>query len=299
MEKALEEIQKQIDGFKQDEEFEIEVEEEAQEEVAEQPEEPEQPSEEQEFGEEEYSNKVQKRIKKLVDQRREAELQARGYQEQMAQLQSRLERLEQGNTHRAENEFNQRYEQTKQALAQAVENGDTQAQLNFTEQLADMRAAMRVAELQRQVQSQQSASPTVGRAQQAAAAPAPQKAMTWWEKNRWFNSAGFERETAAARAIDVQLDLEGYDKNSDEYYEILDNRLQNVFPELKSDQSKPAPKTRSRAPVAPTAGGSQRAYKGNRVRLTQDQLRMARELGITDEKGLKQYEREIRSQQRN
>jgi len=26
---------------------------------------------------------------------------------------------------------------------------------------------------------------------------------------------------------------------------------------------------------------------------------MARELGITDEKGLKQYEREIRSQQRN
>ena len=32
MEKALEEIQKQIDGFKQDEEFEIEVEEEAQEE---------------------------------------------------------------------------------------------------------------------------------------------------------------------------------------------------------------------------------------------------------------------------
>jgi hypothetical protein len=298
MEKALEEIQKEIDSFKQDEEFEIEVEEKAQEEVAEQPEEPEHSSEEQE-SEGEYSAKVQKRIKKLVDQRREAELEARSYQEQMAQLQSRLERLEQGNTHRAENEFNQRYEQTKAALTQAVENGDTQAQVEFSEQLADMRAAMRVAELQRQVQSQQSASPTVGRAQQAASAPAPEKAMSWWEKNRWFNSSGFERETAAARAIDVQLDLEGYDKNSDEYYEMLDNRLQNVFPELKSDQSKPAPKAKSRAPVAPTAGGSQRAYKGNRVRLTQDQLRMARELGITDEKGLKQYEREIRNQQRN
>jgi hypothetical protein len=58
----------------------------------------------------------------------------------------------------------------------------------------------------------------------------PKKAMLWWEKNKWFNGAGYERETAAARAIDVQLDLEGYDKNSDEYYELLDQRLRARFP---------------------------------------------------------------------
>ena len=121
--------------------------------------------------------------------------------------------------------------------------------------------------------------------------------MNWWEKNRWFNSGGYERETAAARAIDVQLEVEGFDKDDQEYYDELGIRLQKIFPELNSGGNVPAkPRTKSRAPVAPTAGGS--TYKGNRVRMSQDQLRMARELGITDEKGLKQYASEIQKQQR-
>jgi len=244
-----------------------------------------------------YGPKVQKRIQKLVGQRREAEIQAREIQEQNAQLQKRLERLEQGSQKSSEDLFNQRYAQTKQALHKAVEEGDTEAQVNFQEQMADMRAAMRIAEMQKQ-QSQQraAASPTVGRAQQAAQNPAPPKAMNWWQQNNWFNAAGFERETAAARAIDVQLDLEGFDKNSDEYYDHLNNRLQKVFPELSSGSSPSKPRTKSRPPVAPTTGGS--SYKGNRVKMSQDHLRMARELGINDANGLKKYEAEIRRQQR-
>ena len=294
-ENALAHIEKEVKDASGDENFEIEVTEEVeepkQEKVkAEEPQQEEEP---------EYGEKVQKRIKKLVDQRRDAELQTAQANEQVAQLTARLERLEQGNTSRVENEFNQRYAQTKQALAKAVEEGDTQAQLNFTEQLADMRAAMRIAEMQRQQQASQAVSPTVGRAQQVAQQPAPKKAMDWWEKNRWFNAAGFERETAAARAIDVQLDLEGHNKESDEYYELLNNRLQKVFPELKSGSEEPSkPRAKSRQPVSPTAGGSP-SYKGNRVRMTQDQLRMARELGINDDKGLKQYAAEIQRQQRS
>jgi len=255
-------------------------------------------AEEQEEQEEpDYGPKVQKRIQKLVGQRREAEIQAREIQEQNAQLQKRLERLEQGSQKSSEDLFNQRYAQTKQALHKAVEEGDTEAQVNFQEQMADMRAAMRIAEMQKQ-QSQQraAASPTVGRAQQAAQNPAPPKAMNWWQQNNWFNAAGFERETAAARAIDVQLDLEGFDKNSDEYYDHLNNRLQKVFPELSSGASPSKPRTKSRPPVAPTTGGS--SYKGNRVKMSQDHLRMARELGINDANGLKKYEAEIRRQQR-
>ena len=293
-ENALAHIEKEVKDASGDENFEIEVTEEVeepkQETKAEEPQQEEEP---------EYGEKVQKRIKKLVDQRRDAELQTAQANEQVAQLTARLERLEQGNTSRVENEFNQRYAQTKQALAKAVEEGDTQAQLNFTEQLADMRAAMRIAEMQRQQQASQAVSPTVGRAQQVAQQPAPKKAMDWWEKNRWFNAAGFERETAAARAIDVQLDLEGHNKESDEYYELLNNRLQKVFPELKSGSEDPSkPRAKSRQPVSPTAGGSP-SYKGNRVRMTQDQLRMARELGINDDKGLKQYAAEIQRQQRS
>jgi len=293
-EQILEEIEAEIQRAKgETEEFEIELVDEPAQEAKE---EAKDVSEEKE---DDYGPKVQKRIQKLVGQRREAEIQAREIQEQNAQLQKRLERLEQGSQQSAEEAFNQRYSQTKAALHKAVEEGDTEAQVTFQEQMADMRAAMRIAEMQKKQQQQQAAaSPTVGRAQQAAQNPAPEKAMSWWQKNNWFNAAGFERETAAARAIDVQLDLEGYDKNSDEYYDHLNNRLQKVFPELVSGSSPSKPRTKSRPPVAPTTGGSSN-YKGNRVRMSQEQLRMARELGINDEKGLKKYEAEIRRQQRS
>lgn len=295
-EQILEEIEAEIQKAKgEPEEFEIEV---VDEPVQEAKEEARDVAEEAKQ-DDEYGPKVQKRIQKLVNQRREAEIQARQIQEQNAQLQKRLERLEHGSQQSAEKAFNQRYSQTKAALEQAVEEGDTKSQVAFQEQLADMRAAMRIAEMQRQqAQQRAAASPTVGRAQQAAQNPAPQKAMQWWQANNWFNAAGFERETAAARSIDVQLDLEGYDKNSDEYYQVLNSRLQKMFPELSSGASPSKARTKSRPPVAPTTGGSS-SYKGNRVRMSQEQLRMARELGINDEKGLKKYEAEIRRQQRS
>jgi hypothetical protein len=296
-EQILEEIEAEIQKAKgEPEEFEIEV---VDEPVQEAKEEAKDVAEEAKQQDDDYGPKVQKRIQKLVNQRREAEIQARQIQEQNAQLQKRLERLEHGSQQNAEKAFNQRYNQTKAALEQAVEEGDTKSQVAFQEQLADMRAAMRIAEMQRQqTQQRAAASPTVGRAQQAAQNPAPPKAMQWWQANNWFNAAGFERETAAARSIDVQLDLEGYDKNSDEYYQVLNSRLQKMFPELSSGASPSKARTKSRPPVAPTTGGSS-SYKGNRVRMSQEQLRMARELGINDEKGLKKYEAEIRRQQRS
>ena len=102
---------------------------------------------------------------------------------------------------------------------------------------------------------------------------------------------------ALARAIDVQLDIEGYDKENQDYYDNLNSRLQKVFPELVStnDVTESKKKGKSSNIVTPSAGGS--SYKGNRVRMTQDQLRMARELGINDEASLKKYAAEIQRSQ--
>jgi hypothetical protein len=298
-EEVIQEIEDEIKKAKgEPEEFQIEITEDPAEEAKDVAEEAVEEKKAEPEKDPEYGEKVQKRIKKLVDQRREAEIQARQMQEQNAQLAARLDRLEQGSKKSSENQFNQRYAQTKAALTKAVEEGDTEAQVNYQEQMADMRAAMRIAQMQKQQQAQQAVSPTVGRAQQVAQDPAPERAMSWWQQNKWFNAQGFERETAAARAIDVQLDLEGFDKNAGEYYDELNNRLHNVFPELVSPSSPSRPRTKSRPPVAPTTGGSS-SYKGNRVRMTQDQLRMARELGITDESSLKKYEAEIKRQQRS
>jgi len=300
----IEEIEKEIEETKRkakSENFEIEVTDEKEAEAEAQAEEGEEVSKTKEDKAKEYSEAVQARLNKMSAQRRQAELQAKKYQEETAELKARLARLESQTTkqqsERLQSDFDKRYALTKEALKKAVEEGDTDAQVSFSEQLADMRAAIRVSEMQNQFrQQQQTQSPTVGKAQQAAVNPAPPKAMNWWQQNQWFNAQGYERETAAARAIDVQLDLEGYDKNSDDYYNQLNSRLQKVFPELVSsnDQSM---KSKSRKIVTPTTGGS--TYRGNRVRMTQDQLRMARELGINDEAGLKKYASEIQKSQRS
>jgi len=243
----------------------------------------------------EYGRKVQKRIKTVLADKKKAEEEAKLYKSQLDDLQNRLNRLEEGSVKQAETNFQERYNQTKQALAKAIEEGDTEAQLNFTEQIADMRSAFRIQQMQEQARAAQSASPTVGKAEQEVSNPAPPLAMKWWEENTWFNARGFEKESAVARSIDVQLDAEGYDKNSPDYYKTLNNRLRKLYPELISGKDDEVgqikPRVKSRDPVAPTAGGS--AYKGNRVKVTRDELAIARELGITDEKALKQYANEI------
>ena len=276
------------------EELEVEIEEPKNEEpevVDEQPKQEATPKED-----EDYSQRVQRRINKLVQQRKESDAKAEEKEQELNALKQRLERLEQGETQKAQKQFEDRYVSVKQEMQKAIEEGDTGKQVEYAEQLADIRAAMKVAELQRQqVIQQKTQSPTVGRAAQPSA---PKKAMDWWGKNQWFNSPGYERETAAARSIDVQLDLEGYDKESDQYYETLNNRLQKIFPELISKPDMPV-KTRpksSQTIVAPSAGGSTKT--GNRVKMTKEQLRMAREIGLTTPEQIKAYAEEIKKQER-
>jgi len=297
---VMQEIQGEIDDKKKELEIEVvenqppkqevKVEEQQQEQKPE-----EKPKQEKAEDDSEYGRKVQRRIKNVLADKKKAEEEAKLYKSQLDDLQNRLNRLEEGSVKQAETNFQERYNQTKAALAKAIEEGDTEAQLNFTEQMADMRSAFRIQQLQEKQRQAQAASPTVGKAEQEISNPAPPLAMKWWEENTWFNAKGFERESAVARSIDVQLDAEGYDKNSPDYYKTLNNRLRKLYPELisgKDDEvGQNKPRVKSRDPVAPTAGGS--AYKGNRVKVTRDELAIARELGITDEKALKQYANEI------
>ena len=247
------------------------------------------------LNDEDLSNAVQTRIKKIIKQKKIEEEKNAKLSEELNQLQARLEKIEKSNEQQGQNQLAENYNLTKQALTKAIEEGDTEAQVKFNEQLVDIKTAIAL-ENQRKAFNAQNAvsSPTVGKAQQQATNPPPKKAMQWWEENDWFNSQGFEKETAMARAIDIQLDIEGYDVEDDSYYIELNNRLQTKFPELISTKSVVSPKPRqSRQSVAPTTGGQ--ALKSNRIRMTSDQLRMARELGITEPEQLKKYAKEIQT----
>ena len=112
-------------------------------------------------------------------------------------------------------------------------------------------------------------------------APQPQvqrdeKAETWREDNSWFGSD--DEMTAFALGLHNKLTKEGVDPKTDTYYEKINARMQQVFPdqfaggaeETESTQRKSsnvvAPATRSTAP--------------KKIRLTQSQVAIAKKLGV-------------------
>jgi hypothetical protein len=173
----------------------------------------------------ENSDRVQKRIDQLTRERREAERREQAKDAELQALTERMAQLENKGQEQAVQSFQDRYNQVRADLTTAAEEGDTAQQIALTEQLADMRAEAKVAQLtNRQKPAQQQ--------QQQPAQDAPQAAYTWWERNQWFNTPENQAESAYARVVDVQLEQEGFDKNSPAYYTELDNRLQEKFPEL-------------------------------------------------------------------
>ena len=231
------------------------------------------------------SARMQKRIDQLTARRHEAERREATKDQQLQELHARLENIETGQNQAAVQTFQEKYDQVKKDLMAAAEEGDTARQVGLTEQMADMRATARMAEVSRNQQ------PLQQQPQQPVGQEAPQAAYDWWNKNKWFNTPENSAATAFARAIDVQLEQEGYDKNSPDYYTELDNRCQEKFPELYTEHGN----AKAKPPTSPSGGKkrSSKRSKDGRIQLTRDQLNMARELGITTEAQLKAYAKEI------
>jgi len=111
------------------------------------------------------------------------------------------------------------------------------------------------------------------------------KAQAWAERNTWFQQD--EEMTQLAFGLHNKLVAEGIDPTSDEYYERIDSRVQQLFPEKFED----APKKR-RANVVASASRSTAAKK---VKLKASQVQLAKRLGLTNE----QYARQLMKETRN
>jgi len=239
---------------------------------------------------ESYSKNVQNRIKKLTEKyrkeerdRQEAVRLAQQLMEENKQLKGRVEKLDSGYL----NEYGQRLEgqiaSAKAAYKAAYESGDPDAMANAQEQISTLAVQKQRYEA---AKAKQRSAPQ-RQAQPQAQAPAPQqqpkqvfqpdpKAATWAEKNKWF---GEDRMlTSAAFAIHATLiEDEGFDPQSDEYYNELDKRLRVEFPhKFKSPNS-----GKSQA-VAPASSSASRSTKSGRrtVRLSPSQIAIAKKLGV-------------------
>lgn len=127
--------------------------------------------------------------------------------------------------------------------------------------------------------------------QQAAPEPAPvdTRAQDWQSKNRWFGKD--EEMTSFALGLHTKLVNSGVDPRSDEYYDRLNSRLKQVFPEaFEAEKTVEAPTPRPKSNVAPAT----RSTAPKKIVLTQTQVNIAKKLGVPLELYAKKVAEEMR-----
>ena len=240
---------------------------------------------------EQYSESVKKRINRLTRKMREAERErdesisyAQKVQAESEQIRQRMQNLDQGFMAEHGQRLDLQREQAEAALKRAVELGDAEGTVAAQKALTDVTiASNNYAQAQRQAQPL--SQPQAQVAPQPQAQPQPQaapqrpdpKAEQWAEKNTWFGSD--EAMTFAAFGIHKKLiEDEGFDPQSDDYYNELDSRIKREFPHKFGEEQvtgrKPAQSVASVSRSTKTGRGSKR------VRLSQTQVAIAKKLGV-------------------
>ena len=102
------------------------------------------------------------------------------------------------------------------------------------------------------------------------------KASNWASENSWFGDD--DEMTAYAMGVHSKLVKQGVDTTSDDYYETINSRMRNTFPEEFGENEEPEAKTTKRQSnvVAPAT----RSTAPKKVRLTQTQVAIAKKLGV-------------------
>jgi len=238
-----------------------------------------------------YSDKVKKRIDKLTYKVREAEREreaalafAQNVQKELADAKTKAFDIDKGYMSESEVRNKMAADLARQALIAARNEGDytkeeearaaltkldlESERIRVTKQKKEQEYENFQKELETQQQTYQQ--PTAQRPQPS------QKAIDWAEKNTWFKSD--PEMTDYAQRIHRGLVAEGFDTESDNYYNELTQRVKLKFPESfeGSDQT-----TRSAKIAQPVASANRSATTGRKsVRLTPSQVKIANKLGV-------------------
>ena len=236
-----------------------------------------------------YSDKVKKRIDKLTWKIREAEREkdaaltfAQNVQKELQDAKKKTFDIDKGYMSESEVRNKMASDLARQNLIAAREAGDYQKEEEARQALTklDLEAErIRVTKSKKEQEYEQFSKEYENNQQQFQNEPRPQpsqKALAWAEKNTWFRSDA--EMTDYAQRIHRGLVAEGFDTESDDYYDELTNRVKNKFPESfeGSDQT-----IRGNTIAQPVASATRSATPGRKsVKLTASQVKIAKKLGV-------------------
>jgi len=190
----------------------------------------------------------------------------------------------------------------KAAYSQAYETGDTakivEAQELMLNATADVRAANQYGNdysyRSNQYASRQQQRPFQAPVQrQVPSVPKPTEgASDWAEDNPWFGDADHADMTALAYGVHENLiKRKGIKPDTPQYFQAIDTEMRQRFPEYFSDgQGSGKPVSTQRSKISTVVGSGQResGSSSRKVKLTASQVTLAKRLGITIEQYAKQ-----------
>ena len=240
---------------------------------------------------EEYSKDVQKRIDRMTYKIREAERRekealefAKQVKKEKDDLQGKFDKLDDGYVNEFSTRVKSELESAKVALKNAVANGDVDAQVAANQNLARLaieEERIKATEAQRK-QYEESLKNTgqIGEqpVQNNVQPPKPDpKAEAWAERNEWFGKD--EAMTYASFGIHKKIvEEEGFNPSTDEYYEEIDKRLRNEFPQKFNDGGEVQG---GKQPAQTVASANRTTNAGPKtVRLSPPQVAIAKKLGV-------------------
>ena len=249
----------------------------------------------------------QKRIDKLVYERREAVRRekaaveyAKGIQKKFDSSIKKLNSTDDQYLKELDARVDAQREQVKVALQSAIESQDASKIMEANDRLTQLAVEKEKARLEitnreerKKTDEEKSKQQQYVQAEPQTAEssqPEPQiipKAKKWAEENKWFGND--EVMTNAAITIHNNISQEGIEVDSDEYYNEVNSRLKRYFPESfgKTDDE---PKKETPKPVQ-TVASAGRSQQGRRtVKLTKSQVAIAKRLNVP----LEEYARYVK-----
>ncbi len=255
----------------------------------------------------EYSEKVRKRLqhfsKGYHDQRRAAEAAAKEreealrYAQQIAEenkkLKGTVSKNQEAMLESAKKMAAAEHEEAKAKYKQAYESGEADAVVEAQEALTA--AKMKVERVNNlKLPALQEDEYDVQTQTTAPAQSVDDRAVAWQQANKWFGED--DEMTSFALGLHQKLVKQGVNPRSDEYYEKINSRMRQVFPESFEGDDDHEEVTEERRRKTTVVASATRSVAPKKITLSRTQVALAKKLGVPLEEYAKQVAMELRKQ---
>ena len=245
---------------------------------------------------ENYTKSVSKRINKLNDRNRAAEEKAARLEQMLAQKQQETNYYSQERVHthaallqKEQEAIDAKEMQANELYKKAVESADADLMSKADSLKSDIsiqKEKVRMAQAQAQQANFQNPQPVAQQqeyVQQEQESKPTQQATDWHENNSWYGDQSDENNVQAtqfAYFTHYNLINEGYDADSDEYYDELNNRVYKVYPDLQGKSVEKSEGKPSVQRVASASVGSRQKTQGKKNGVTFSKSEVERLRGL-------------------